>query len=348
MKISNITNKYQFRIRKAKAFVICHLSFVICLFVICLFAYSSFVIPKAHGAGLSLAVYPPIIQIKANPPANIKSGITLINNSDTPTNLDILIKPFTASKAEDGTISYLPVGKPFGDDPRILNKIQILQNNRPAANVSLAPGQKINLTLHVDLPKNEPFSDYYFSILFVSKDNLINQKNNNHSTNLAGIATNVLLSIGPKQPIKPQGFIREFSAPFLLEKGPVPFTVRVKNTGRHYIAPKGQILITNMYGQLIGKVELLPVNILAGTTRAIPSSLQPIPSNLSPPTYPAAVWPEKILLGPYKAVLTLALSSQGPVFHKTIYFIAVPAQAIIGFLLVILIIILIRNRLRTK
>ncbi len=320
-------------------------------FTLCALIFAFFLLfnaAKASASGLSLAVFPPILQIQAVPPANIKSPITLINNSDTTLNLNILIKPFTAAKSEDGKITYLPTNKPFGDDPLILNKIQILDNNRPVKDMSLAPGQKINLKININIPKSEPFSDYYLSIIFVSKANLRDQKNSNTTTNLAGIATNVLLSIGSKQPTKPQGIIKEFSAPFILERGSVDFTLRVENTGKHYIAPYGQILITNMYGQTVGKVGLLPVNILANTTRAVPSSPLPTTYNLTPAAYPVAVWPEKILLGPYKAVLTLALSDQGPVFHKTIYFLAIPTQAIIGFLLVILIIILIRNRLKTR
>ena len=356
-----ITNKYQFQIKNTKSFS--HLSSFISHLLIGLLVYlfiGLFVVfpKKSFGEGLSLGIFPPIIQIQAIPPANIKSTITLINNSDTPANLNILIKPFTAAKSEDGKISYLPTDKPFGDDPLILNKVQILQNNRPVKNVSIAPGQKINLDLRINIPKNEPFSDYYFSIIFISKDNHTDQINNNHTTNLAGIATNVLLSIGPKQPQKPQAVIKEFSVPLFLETGPVPFTLRVENTGKHYIVPKGQILITNMYGQTVGKVELLPVNILANTTRAIPSadfsSLASNPSSTlnshlsSLNSKPVALWPEKILLGPYKASLTLALSDQGPIFHRTIYFLAIPTQAIISFLLVVLIMILIRNRLKQR
>lgn len=297
---------------------------------------------KSFGEGISLGIFPPVLQIQANPPANVKSAITLTNGGSSPVDLNIEIKPFTASTSEDGKITYLPADKPFGSDPEILNKIKITKNNHPVNNVSLAPGQKVNLNLSINLPKDEPFSDYYLSIIFISKPNSTDQKNSNSTTSLGGIATNVLLSIGPKQPAKARGVIKEFSAPFILQKGPVPFILRVENTGAHYIAPYGQIIITNMYGQTVGKVELLPVNILARTTRTIPSSPQ------ATATRPSAIWPEKILLGPYKASLTLALSNQGPVFHKTIYFLAFPTQAIIGFLIVLAIIVLIRDRLKSR
>src|SRR6185312_6850779 len=130
-----------------------------------------------------------------------------------------------------------------------------------------------------------------------------------------GISTNVLLSIGPSG--KTTGNIEEFSAPIFTTGGPVPFSLKVSNTSKHFISPQGTILIKNMFGQTIGKVDLLPVNILSNTSRFLPSK-NALDTH--------AIWPEKFLLGPYSATLTLALSDQGPVYYRTIYFFALPIQ----------------------
>src|SRR3989344_4647692 len=47
----------------------------------------------------------------------------------------------------------------------------------------------------------------------------------------------------------PKTTIEEFSSNIFFEKGPVPFTVRVRNTGAHFIKPKSEIAIKNMFGQ---------------------------------------------------------------------------------------------------
>jgi hypothetical protein len=80
-----------------------------------------------------------------------------------------------------------------------------------------------------------------------------------------------------------------------------------------------------MFRQAVGKVNLLPVNILSNSIRRLPDSLQgkvsdkdygQIKGTVEKNKYPVAVWPEKFLLGVYKATVTLSLSDQGPVLGK--------------------------------
>src|SRR5581483_11221742 len=114
------------------------------------------------------------------------------------------------------------------------------------------------------------------------------------------------------------------SVPWYLEKGPVPFVVRVFNDSDHVIAPQGEIVITNMYGQKIGKVELLPVNILSDSIRSMPDKnmswdlLQEQLSTQSKNQKMKAVWNEQFLLGLYSAKLRLKLSDSGPILRKTL------------------------------
>jgi hypothetical protein len=135
---------------------------------------------------------------------------------------------------------------------------------------------------------------------------------------------------------KPQGKIEEFSTPFFVSKGPIPFTLRVKNSSDHFVTPKGNIVINNMFGQTIGKINLLSVNVLSNTVRRIPDSLQTNPTE--------AIWPEKFLVGPYTATLTLALSDNGPLFTKELVFFAFPLEYLAAIILIICLIIFIAIR----
>ena len=225
-------------------------------------------VPAAHAAGLSLGIFPPILQIQATPPTEIKSKILIENLGDDPVDLKIGLKPFIASDKENGQVNY---SSDYNlADPFIFDKMQILDGNSSIDSITLAPGQKKELTLEIALPQNEILGDYYFSIIFISANTPT--ANSNISGAAAGIATNVLLSIGPKGPT--QGNIEEFSAPVFKTHGPVPFTVRIRNTSDHFITTKGDIVIKNMFGQSVGKVDLLPVNILSQSVRSIPDSLQ--------------------------------------------------------------------------
>lgn len=294
---------------------------------------------KKANADFSLGVYPPILQIQADVPTAIKKEVTIVNASENPQDVSIVFKQFVQSPYNNGQISYPAQPETPRPDKDIFQKIQILDEDAPIDSVTLAPKQKKVLTLHIGLPKDEPPGDYYFSILFISHDRLT--KTQNGSAINAGIATNVLLSIGPKD--QTTGFLEEFSSPWFFQTGPIPFTVSVANTSRHFIAPTGQILIRNMFNQLIGKVDLLPVNILSQTSRFIPSKDGGLPKS---GTHPLAYWNEKVLFGPYRANIVISLSDQGPLFTRTIYFFVMPLQYIIGFFLTVTIVSVIIMRVR--
>lgn len=290
----------------------------------------------ARAQGLSLGVFPPIIEVEATPPAQLKVPVTIQNSGDSTVDLDVLLKPFTQNKDNNGQVEYLTPNQLNYSDPLIFQRIKMTDGANQITSLTLAPQQQKTISLSINIPNNEPPGDYYFSILFISKGSLVDQQN---ATSVSGgIATNVLLTVGPKGDA--YGALQEFSAPVFVTGGPVPFTISVLNLSRFFITPVGQILITNMYNQIIGKVNLLPVNILSNTTRYIPDTTQ---SSLT-----QAIWPEKVLFGWYSAHVTLALTPNGPILHKTIYFFALPWQFLIGFILVIILGVSVGLRIRQK
>ena len=290
---------------------------------------------QTHASDISLGIYPPIIQILATPPADIHSPMTLSNPTDQTITAKILVRPFSNAPEDNGQPAYLPGKSWLGEDKDIFQKMAIFDGEKNTDTITLAPHQQHNLELRVTLPKDEPASDYYFSITFLSNPIAISQGSN--AKVAGGVSTNVLLSVGPTD--KTAGFIQDFSTPFFKTTGPVPFSVHVSNTSHHFITPQGRILIYDMFGQLIGKVDLLPVNILATSSRFLPSDF-----NAST----KATWQEKALLGWYSAKLTVALSNEGPVYHRTIYFFALPIPVIIGIILGIILIMVIVYRVRKR
>jgi hypothetical protein len=305
---------------------------------------------KAAAAALDLGILPTVLQIDAIGPADITSPITVQNLSETPVTLGIIIAPFKPSPQEDGTITYLKENESIGQDPLILQKIQVVDNDHVVNQILIGPKQEKSLKVHIGILQGDPPSDYNFSILFISKQDDNTQKNGARST--AGIGTNVLLSVGPKQ--VPKGTIEEFSAPQFIQKGPVPFIVRLKNNGNKRFSPSGFIFIKNMFGQTVGKVTLLPVNVLGQSTRSIPDSTQADQNSLDTKyqipdtTSPVALWPESFLLGMYTATLNVSLSDEGPVFNKKITFFAFPVEALFGLSLTASIVVLIGMRIKAQ
>lgn len=328
-------------------------------------------IPETRAESLSLSVDPPILHVEAVPPAEVRTPITVSNKSKDTVNLKIVFKPFKSSGEENGEIEYYDdYVMTTSSGQGILKKVQLVdEDNYEVNSLVLGPQREKKLFLRISLPKDEQLQDYYFSVIFLSvpEKGISNQapagisEEDNFSTAQGGIAANVLLSIGPADAAK--GEIDEFSAPWYLESGPVPFTVKVKNDGAHVITPSGVIMIKNMYGQTVGKVDIPPANILSGTIRSLEDSNQLgnatiaaqlnsyIDTNLMKRPKlqsPVAFWPENFLLGFYTATLSISLSDKGPVLTHTTHFIALPLTFLIGTILAVIMIVVIYLRVRKK
>lgn len=331
--------------------------------------------PNASAAGFDLSVSPPIFQAELTPPSNaqIKEQLVLENTGDEALDLKIVFRHFKPA-SENGQVEYLKETETPGADPLIFQRVSIEENGERLERVLIPPKTTKKYNLHISVPKDEPPSDYYFTILFINDAATINnsetptdEEKPSGSIAVGGIGTNVLLSIGPKGTTS--GSIEEFSTPFFQGGGPVPFVVRVKNTSKHFIYPKANIEIKNMFGQRIGVVDLLPLNILSQTTRALPSQEQFVfesqkqggqldektleklakSQNAQSDNAPLlAIWPEKFLLGPYTAKLTIALSDEGPIYHRSIIFIGFPLLLVTGFIIALGVVLLIRSRLKHR
>ncbi|MEK9178745.1 MAG: hypothetical protein AAB801_03125, partial [Patescibacteria group bacterium] len=188
--------------------------------------------------------------------------------------------------------------------------------------------------------KNETSSDYYFSVQFISKTSI--NPNESESYAAGGIATNVLLSVGEKD--LPKGRVIDFSAPFFVTKGPVSFKVKVENQSPFFITMEGQILIKNVFGQTIGNLELLPLNVLGSSQRFL-GNKEGLDKNLD---VPIALWNEKFLLGIYTADLTVTLSEAGPILRDRHTFIAIPLEIILGFLITAAVVVFIYRRVKKR
>lgn len=327
------------------------------LAVIVLFTITYFLVPTysfaqekpafADKPAVALGIYPPLFEISADPPAVVVAKISIVNQSENPQTLNILFRSFRPSPAGNGQIEYVS-DKFGGPDPLILQKIKVYDEDSEISKVDLAPLESKGLKLQINLEAGAPHGDYYFSVIFLSDSK---SPDGSGAGTPAGIATNVILSVGKKGPVK--GEIEQFKAPFLLGAGPVPFTLLLKNTGEQYIVPSGRITINNMFGGQVGRIDILPQYILARSQRYIIDSQQLPPKGKTAALaakynseHNVMIWPEKFLFGVYTAHLFVKLSSTGPVFQTSLIFIAFPVYLVfaISFLSFVLIGIYIRAR----
>jgi hypothetical protein len=290
----------------------------------------------ANAQSLGIGIYPPVLQIDTTPPASVKATINVANQTDQSATYNIFLEPFTAGNKYNGEPDF--DSALISDYKNFFSKVQVFDGSHAVENITLAPKQKKSLTLHIGLAKNDKPQDYYFSVLFVSS--VKDTGGGSVSSARGGVGTNVLVSVGPKQPAA--GLIDSFKTSGFQSSGPVKFDLLVKNTGSSYFAPKGSVLIRDMFGKTVGQVSILPVNVLAGSKRLVPSSKN------TTLTHPQVVWNQKFLLGFYTATATLSLSDQGPLVRKTTTFFAFPIEGILGILICLLIMVAIFKRVKAK
>lgn len=302
--------------------------------------------------GLSITVSPSTLEIEAKPPAEIWAPFTIQNQSSQAISLQPIYKPFDTENSSDGTVAFLKNGQPIsGPDKNIFSKIQIVDANGTLLHtISLGPKQQKTFRIHIVLPANEPTSDYYFTLLLLTSNQQNNQNQSDvnvedqqsFSTLQEGIGLNILLAIGGKE--QSQVSINDFSTNSFYDNGPAMFHLSLFNGGDHFISPKGQIVIKNMFGQVVGKIIIPPTVILAGTSRTLFSkdsdqnakASMTDNSSLEKDDSLQLIWPSSFLLGVYNAQLSLSTSDEDTTYMRNVQFFAFPIKIVILIVIVIL------------
>jgi hypothetical protein len=305
-----------------------------------------------RAEGVSLKVNPSVLQIRAQSDTEVRAPLFIQNQSDQSVKLRLGYKLFNPDKSKEGKVEFL--AEP-GSKEAIFEHVQVVDmTDTPLNTLDLGPKQQKQLQVLVDLPENQPAGDYYFSLIFLhditpqtDQNSTISDRKDQHTitTIQGGIGANVLLAIGPSE--MAQGYIEEFSTPIYLQSGPVPFNVKVKNTGMHYINPKGTIMIKNIFGQTVGKVELPKTSVLAGTTRTLLDQEQ-LSNTVTDEKDMKAIWSESFLLGIYSATLNITMADEGPSYSQTVRFFAFPLHILLGLIAVIGLSIIVYIRVKKK
>lgn len=272
-------------------------------------SYFIFHTSAAYAEEFSLGIYPPLTVIEQTDPEISELPIELENFSESPVSLTISYREFTASSEENGQVNFVP------DNPRFLafrKQLVLLDANEPINQVDMAGKEKKLFKLRATNPETLA-GDYYFSTIFTNtQDQLTDSSEPATTTSLhSGIAANVLLSVGQRQ--KPNIKIETFTTSEFRENGPTAFNVRITNETNQLVEAKGEILIRNMFGQLVAKIPLEPSYVLSKTTRRL--------TTVSSAT---ALWPERFILGSYKATVNVTQGDGNKLSEASTQFYAFP------------------------
>lgn len=299
--------------------------------------------------GTDLAVFPPVITIHASSQTTIDTPLTIQNLTQVPITLSVKFLPFIPSNQENGSIIIQKdQNVPF------LSRLHILSEAIAIERITLAPKQQRQLHLTIDLANEDLISDEYFIIVFLSNSSTSSLPKDipfrAYAKIASGIAIPVLLT-KKTEDTSPKILVDTFSTDPFVQKGPVLFTIKTMNQDAHLVTVSGEITIRNLFGQIIGQVDLMPTLVLAHSSRLIPSINE---ANLADASSQSlrnfgggAVWTESFLLGPYNASLNLLVDNKYPI-QKSVYFFSFPLDLFLGLAAGIFIVVLLSKRIQTQ
>lgn len=297
--------------------------------------------------GQSLSIYPPVIEVQTTPPSSPLVPIVIQNNNSEDVTLQIELIPFKTNNIS-GQIILMPEEIHKGFYPYYKDKIQFLVDSKKTNSISLQALESKEVDLNINLAQGDPPGDYYFSIVFISSGNTT--EGTNVSRIPTGIATNLLLSIGPKD--EASGGISQFSTSSFKNAGPVNFVLKLHNASKHVINPTGSIEISNIFGKKVGSVKILPQFVLARSDRFLLDNDQGSPSsNLTTELNDKnlqVIWPEKFLLGFYKAKARIQLEENESILTSNTYFLAFPLYLFFPLVAAIFVALSIYLRVKNK
>lgn len=269
----------------------------------------------AQSTPTGLSITPFSFDLAVNPGQSITRTITLSNLTDKTVTLNVNARNFTAS-GEEGEVSLTTEESNFS-----LSQWTGISPTK----VTLQPRQKQDFTVIVSVPKSAEPGGHFGSVVFATVPNTtLHQTGAVLSQEIAA-----LLLVRVPGHADEEASIASFTTPFsFYEFGPIPFTIRVRNSGNVHVKPTGSVVVTNMLGQSVA-VPVTSLNVLPGAIRRLSANL-----------------PNKFLIGKYTATVTLAYGTQNnALLTQTIVFYVFPVRLGLVVLFILILLFLIRKRL---
>ena len=290
---------------------------------------------RVYAKDFSVGLMPQIVTIDTKAGEKVETFLEIENFSDTATTFSISIKEFRKSEIDDSQVQLLPETPEFLTFSKLL---RITSGDQVLKELVLAGKTKKRINISVNIPENIKNKDFTFSVLFTSISVDDTELNSSRSRIQAALGTNFLIRVADSK--DSSLIIDEFSTNFFHERGPVPFKLTLNNPNSYFITPVGTLKIRNMFGQLVGKIDLPDLNILSNDSRAYFLNTENYPTSEDK----AVWWNEKFLLGFYSAETTITLPESNNVYTRKIHFFALPYQGMILILILTSFIIVIRKR----
>ncbi len=236
---------------------------IISLFLISTIFISSFFIfvqnnktLAQESSAVGLSISPLTFEFSANPGETIENKVKIANPTQNTISVKMEIEDFTAL-GEEGQVAV----EEQKNETYSLKKWVILSPQE----FTLAPGEYKIVNYTINVPQNAEPGGKYGSILAIPTG-IVSPQGSGASIN-PRVGALVLLSVSGKIVEKLE--VKEFSAPKLSDRGPIPFVLRFENTGTVHVKPRGIIAITDIFGKKVADIEIPQKNVIPGAVRKV-------------------------------------------------------------------------------
>ncbi len=280
------------------------------------------------GDAEALTVAPAIIEIQGVPGQVIEQEIVIVNSDQVDKVFDLSTLKFEAGD-EIGTPSFLSYEEDHSGLPEWIDF--------PQWQIMVPAGGVVATTASIAVPASTKAGGYYAAIVATDPA----------ATSYGQVGVNMqvasLVLLNVQGDVYEQAAILDFIAPDWANRLPISFQYRVQNQGNVHFKPVGSLVVTNMFGSEVARIDANPDqgNILPMSTRQLESLWSRAIVNES--GFLAEIkneW-QNFALGRYKATLELSYGDSKDSVAATTYFWVFPWHLTLVAATVIILMVLI-------
>ncbi len=285
-------------------------------------AIVSFVSPGsalADRSTLTITVTPPLYQITQTAGTEWRSQLRVVNSNDYDITVTVSPKDFHPD-GETGNAVFEDGPRRDASDPEKMSGwISV-----PSESITLARGVTAEIPFSIRVPENADPGGHYGAIMVSTKPG---ELGNSSGAGVSSAVTSLIFLRVPGD-VHEKGSIRDFyTEDSVIERPEARFVVRFENEGNVHLVPQGEIVISNMWGKVRGKVSINESstfgNVLPGSTRKFEFLWKEI--DASP-----------LEVGRYRAVATIVYGTdERSTVERTVFFWIVPWKPVSAILITI-------------
>lgn len=284
--------------------------------VLTLLTLTPFAVFAADDNALTITVTPPLFQVTQAPGTDWRSQLRLVNSNNFDITVAVKVQDFHPDgETGNAVFEEIPRGDP-SEARRISGWIEV-----PGGVLTIKRGAVAEIPFTIRVPLNADPGGHYGGLLVSTRPGEIGGGSG------AGISSGITSLIFLRVPgeVIEKGSIRDFYAKDdVVESPDAHFILRFENQGNVHIVPQGEIVITNMWGKVRGKVS---INESSTFGNVLPSSTRKFEFNWN------ELDPSPLEVGRYKAVATIVYGVEGrQTVERTVYFWIVPFKPVASIL----------------